>query len=116
MHSISAEGLVKAWPAMDTPALLGRDLSIIPRVLKALQFLEPSEAASKESSNTIFYPQDFIPKDCPEQVEAMKTFIDDMCRFGGRRQESISIREDWEKTAPVDEKDLQQYFYNVSIG
>lgn len=116
MHSISAEGLIKAWPAMDTPALLGRDVSVFPRVLKVLQSQQPNEPASKDSSDTVFYPQAFILEDCPEQVEAMESFIDDMCNFGGFRQEKFSIRDDWQKTAPVEEKNLQQYLYNVSTG
>lgn len=65
-HSISTEGLVKDWPAMDTPALLGRDLLIFPKVLKALQFDEPIESSSKKPSFKIFYPRDFIPEDSPE--------------------------------------------------
>lgn len=98
---------------MDTPALLGRDRLVFPKVLKALQLHEPVDSSTNRPSFTIFYPHDFIPEDSPEQVEAMESFIEDMCRMGGCRQQKISIREDWQKTAPVEEKNLQQYLYNV---
>ena len=107
---------MNAWPAFDTPALIGRDLLTFPRVLKALQLKEPVEGSSNQSSFEILYPRDFMPRNSPEQVDAMEHFLDDMCKFGGGMyHRTISIREDWQKTAPVEEKDPQEYLYNVSI-
>ena len=114
-HSISTEGLVKAWPAMDTPALLGRDLLTFPKVLKVMQFAEPTISYSKKPSFEILYPRDFMPEDSPEQVNAMEDFIEDMCKSGGCAHRQISIQEDWRKTAPVEEKEFQEYLRNVSF-
>lgn len=111
---MSTEGLIKDWPAVDAPALLGRDLSIFPSVLKALHVDEPIESSSKKPSFKIFYPKDFIPEDSPEQVDAMENFIYDMSKTGDCSHRKISIQEDWRKTAPVEEKDLQEYLHNVS--
>lgn len=99
---------------MDTPALLGRDLSIFPSVLKALQSDEPIEPSSKKPPFKILYPSDFIPEDSPEQVDAMEEFIHDMSKPGDCTHQRISIQEDWRETAPVEEKDLQEYLHNVS--
>lgn len=115
-HSVSTEGLVKDWPAVDTPALLGRDLLTFPRVLKALQSEQLIESSSKKPSFEMLYPRDFIPEDSPEQANAMESFINHMCKFGGCSQRKISIWEDWQKTAPVEEKDLREYLHNVSVS
>ena len=56
-----------------------------------------------------------MPEGNPEQVNAMEEFIDDMSRFGGCTHRQVSIQEDWQKTAPVEEKDLQVYLHNVSF-
>lgn len=100
---------------MDTPALLGRDLSTFPKVLKVLQLAELATSDSKKPPFEILYPRDFMPKDSPEQVNAMKEFIEDMSKSGGCTHRQISIQEDWKKTAPVEEKDLQEYLRNVSF-
>lgn len=100
---------------MDTPALLSRDLSIFPRVLEALQPTAPIQN-SKKGPFKILYPQDFIPDDSPEQVGAMEAFIQDISKSGDCTLQRISIREDWQKTAPVEEKDLREYLFNVRIG
>ena len=114
-HSISAEGLVKAWSAMDVPALLGRDLSIFPEVLKVLQSAKPILSDSEKPSFEILYPKDFMPNDSPEQVKVMEDFIEDMSTYGGCTHRQISLQEDWQKTAPVEEKNLQKYLCNVSF-
>lgn len=114
-HSIPTEDLVKAWPAVDTPALLGRDLLTFPRVLKALQIDEQLKSSLKNPSFRIFYPRDFIPEDIPEQADAMENFLYDMSKSGEFLHQRVSIQEDWKKTAPVEEKDLQEYLHNVSI-
>lgn len=46
----------------------------------------------------------------------MTNFIYDMSKSGECQHQKISIQEDWEKTAPVEEKDLQKYLHNVSIS
>ena len=112
-HSLSTEGLVNAWSAVDTPALLGRDLTTFPKLLKVLQLTEPIASESKKASFEMLYPKDFMPEGYAEQVSAMEDFIDDMSRFGGCTHRQISIYEDWKKTAPVEEKDLHAYLHNV---
>lgn len=97
---------------MDTPALLGRDISIFPKVLEVLQLAKPM-TNSKKGSFKVLYPQDFIPEDSPQQVHAMKAFIQDISNFGDCTLHRISIANDWQKTAPVEEKDLRKYFFNV---
>lgn len=99
---------------MDTPALLGRDLSIFPKVLKALEFHQPIEPASKKLPYTIFYPSDFIPTDSPEQATAMENFIYDMSQGEEGCHQKISIQGDWKQTAPVEEKNLHEYLHHVS--
>ena len=56
-----------------------------------------------------------MPKGSPEQVKAMEDFIEDLSTYGGCTHRQISIQQDWQKTAPVEEKDLQEYLYNVSL-
>ena len=100
---------------MDTPALLGRDLLKFPKVLKVLQLAEPIISHSKKPSFEIVYPRDFMPEDSPEQVHATEGFIEDMSKAGGCTHRQVSIQEDWQKTAPAEEKDLQKYLYYVSF-
>ncbi|KAJ5753679.1 uncharacterized protein N7511_007832 [Penicillium nucicola] len=114
-NSISGEGLVKAWPAFDTPAWMGRDLEMFPHILRALHLPGPKAEFSKESSVEILYPTDFIPDNSPGQEQAMVDFIEDLTKSTGCDHRRISIKEDWQKTAPVAEKDLQQYLYNTTL-
>lgn len=100
---------------MDTPAWFGRDLQTFPDVLGALRLAESEPGSSMEPPLEILYPSDFMPEDSPEQVQAMEDFIKDMVKSMGCTYRKISIREDWQKTAPVEEKDLRQYLYNVSF-
>lgn len=107
--------MVKAWSAMDTPALLGRDLLTFPKVLKVLQLAEPILPYPKKPLREILYPKDFMPEDSPEQVRAMQDFIEDIGKAGGYTHRQISIQKDWQKTSPVEEKDLQEYLHYVSF-
>lgn len=45
----------------------------------------------------------------------MENFLDSISKATRRIYQSISIHEDWRKTAPVEEKDLHQYLYNVGV-
>jgi len=106
---------VKAWPAFDTPTWFGRDLSLFPDVLRSLQPDAP--ASSNGKPKHIFYPRDFALQDThPEQIEAVGEFIKDIANASGCTYSSISIHDDWKATAPVEEKDLQQYLCNVRSG
>jgi hypothetical protein len=105
---------VKAWPEVDTPGWLGRDLKMFPKVLSVLRLVEPQLPESKKVPLEILYPSDFIPKDSPEQVNAMEDFIKDMAEATGGLLRRVSIEEDWKEAAPVGETDLREYLYNVS--
>ena len=111
--SIPGEGLVKAWPALDTPAWFGRDLGMFPDVLSVLRQAESEPQTPKEPPFEILYPTDFIPEQNPEQVKAMEDFINDMAQSTKSSYRRISIRDDWQETVPVEEKDLRKYLYNV---
>lgn len=93
--------MVKAWSAMDTPALLARDLLTFPKVLKVLQLAEPVLPYPKKPSHEILYPRDFMPEDSPEQVSAMQDFVEDMSQYGGYNHRQISIQNDCQETSPV---------------
>ncbi|PCH02332.1 Amidase [Penicillium occitanis (nom. inval.)] len=114
--AISSNGLVKAWPEMDTPGLLGRDREIFPDVFRDLN---PSSAEQESRGHLhgdpleILCQTDFVPQDNPEQIGAMENFLDSISKATGRIYRSISIHEDWRKTAPVEEEDLHQYLYNL---
>jgi neutral trehalase len=94
---------------------MGRDLGIFPHILRALHLSGPkAEPEFAEKSHVeILYPTDFIPKDSPDQEQAMEDLIEDMVESSGCAYRKISIKEDWRKTSSVGEKDLQQYLYNV---
>ena len=112
--SIPGKGLVKAWPAVDTTAWFGRDLGTFPDVLSVLRQAESESQAPQEPPFEILYPTDFIPEENPEQVKAMEDFIKDMTQSTKCTYRKISIRDDWQETAPVEEKDLRKYLYDVS--
>ncbi|KAL8782227.1 MAG: hypothetical protein Q9213_005593 [Squamulea squamosa] len=114
-HTISTEGLVKAWPDVDVPAILGRDVTIFPRVLKVLHLANRTTSSPKNQSFEVLYPQDFIPEDSPEQINAMKAFIEDISKSDECTLREISIHEDWQRTAPVEGKDLRQYLYYLTF-
>ncbi|KAF2497086.1 hypothetical protein BU16DRAFT_560399 [Lophium mytilinum] len=59
----------------------------------------------------ILYPIDFIPENHTEQVDLMEHFLKDVGHSMKCTHRRISIREDWRKSAPVDEKDLTKYLY-----
>ena len=105
---------MRAWDFVDTPALLGKDLSIFEKVLSTLHPSKGTNSSLMKRPYKILYPQDFLPQDASNQVDAMESFINDICDTEGCCSQKISIWEDWRKTAPVEEKDLHQYLYNVS--
>ena len=100
---------------MDVPALLGRDIPILLKVLKVLQLAKPISSKSKKPSFEMLDPKDFMLGDSPKQVKAMEDFNEDMSTCGGCAQRYIFLPEDWQQTAPVEEKDLQEFLYNVSF-
>ncbi|KAI3337277.1 amidase signature enzyme [Xylariaceae sp. AK1471] len=111
-HSISNDGMVQAWPEFDTPAWIGRDLETFPDILHVLS--EIPETAENSSVPLILYPTDFIPLESPEQVSAMEYFLESIEKSTGSKCKMISIHDDWSKTAPVEEKDLHQYLYELT--
>jgi len=100
---------------MDTPGWLGRNLEDFPRVLNALS-LDMKEPRPYPTALPveILYPSDFTPDNSPEQIQAMKDFLSDITAATGTTWRNVSIKDDWRRTAPVDEKDLNQYLYYVS--
>lgn len=106
---------MKVWPAVDTPAWVGRDLNIFPDVLSVLRPPEREARSLKNNTVEILYPIDFMPEHCPEQVKAMKGFIEDLEKSPGCTYRQISIKEDWQRTAPVEEKNLHEYLYSVGF-
>ncbi|KAL6714329.1 hypothetical protein ACLMJK_007752 [Lecanora helva] len=73
---------------------------------------EPGKPYSRKPFPEILYPKDFMPRDYPEQVDAMKSLIEDSSKSSGVAYREISIEEDWRESAPVAEKDLKEYLYN----
>jgi hypothetical protein len=99
---------------MDTPGLLARDLEIFPNALQVLRDSGGSEPDyAPADSLEILYPIDFLPADDPTQLKAMDEFLKDLSSSTCSVLRQISIHEDWQKSAPVEEKDLHQYLYNV---
>lgn len=62
----------------------------------------------------ILYPSDFTPDESPEQIQAMEDFLSDITAATASTWRKVSIKDDWWRTAPVDETDLNQYLYYVS--
>ena len=54
-----------------------------------------------------------MPEDSPVQLQAMEDFLNDLAKSMGCKYRKISIEGDWRKTAPVEEKDLQQFLFNA---
>ncbi len=99
---------------MVTPGWIGRDLQIFPDILSAIRLPDWYSENAKESAFEIMYPLDFVPEDSPEQVQAMEEFIEDIVNSTGCNYRKVSIKDDWKMTAPVEEKNLKKYLYNVS--
>jgi hypothetical protein len=99
---------------MDTPGWLGRDLEIFPHLLKTLRLDQPKPQQPKESPYEILYPSDFMPEDNANQVQMMEHFIADISKAMGCTHRKISLQNDWRVSAQVEEKNLQQYLYNIS--
>ncbi|RHZ70336.1 hypothetical protein CDV55_108201 [Aspergillus turcosus] len=115
IDSMPGDGLVKAWPDMDTPAWFGRDLQAFPEVFRVLHGFDGAESNfSNEAPLEILYPSDFLPTDDPEQLKAMESFLEDITKGTGCSYRQISIGKEWQNTAPVEEKDLHQYLYNLT--
>lgn len=113
--TISDDGLVHAWAAMDTPGWLGRNIEDFPRVLATLSLdMKQPQTSPTSLPVEVLYPGDFVPEDSPEQTHAMENFLSDITSATGGTWRKVSIKDDWQMTAPVDEKDLDQYLYHVS--
>lgn len=105
--------MVEAWPAIGTATWFGRDLAIFSDVLDILREEKSSPVPSIPPRVEILYPIDFIPEENAEQVKAMNNFIRDITKSTGCTSRHISIGEDWLFSGPVQEKDLNQYLFNV---
>lgn len=102
---------------MDTPGWLGRNLEDFPRVLNALSLdMKEHKPFPTVLPVEILYPSDFTPNNSPEQIQAMKDFLSDITAATDSTWRSVSIKDDWRRTAPVDEKDLNQYLYYVRLS
>ena len=86
---------------------------MFPHILSVLSQAELGPETGKEPPFEILYPTDFMPTDNPEQLKAMEHFIKDLAQSTGCTYRQISIRDEWRETAPVEEKDLRNYLYNV---
>ncbi|KAK2737897.1 hypothetical protein FQN57_007348 [Myotisia sp. PD_48] len=110
---ISGDGLLKAWPVMDTPGWLARDLRIFPGIFEALNSGEATNSVTGDILE-ILYITDFLPVDNPTQLKAMDDFLDDISRASGSPHRKVSILEDWQKSTPVEEKNLHRYLHNLT--
>ncbi|PWY85828.1 amidase signature enzyme [Aspergillus sclerotioniger CBS 115572] len=114
--AVSGEGLVNAWPDMDTVAWVGRDLKMFPDVFRVLANSWATAKGgnfSSEDSIEILYPSDFLPGNS-EQSRVTEDFLAQITSATGGSFRPISIHDDWRNTAPVEEKDLRQYLYNLT--
>ncbi|KAI1258681.1 amidase signature domain-containing protein [Xylariaceae sp. FL1019] len=116
LQTVSNEGMVHAWEAFDTPGWIGRDLNIFPDLIRVLSDASSEESPEKSAAPlTILYPEDFLPLDSPDQVDAMKDFIHDAEKNKGYMHRMISIHDDWHSSSPVPNKDLRDYLYNMTL-
>lgn len=76
---VDSEGLVKAWPAMDTPALLGRNLMDFPEVMQVLS-ARTAKIRAESKPTQILYAEDFIPEENTEQSTAIIGFLEDLIK------------------------------------
>ena len=86
---------------------------MFPDVLSVLRQAEPEPQTPKEPPFEILYQIDFMPKENLEQVKAMEDFLKDITKSAQCTCRQIAILDDWLETAPVEEKDLREYLYNV---
>ncbi|PYI09918.1 hypothetical protein BO78DRAFT_467417 [Aspergillus sclerotiicarbonarius CBS 121057] len=102
---------------MDTSAWMGRDLQMFPAVCRLLhsntRMAEIYRSLPIEGPVEILYPTDFFP-DNSEQLQVTQDFLAPVTRATGSSFRQIPIHEDWRETAPVEEKDLHQYLYNLT--
>jgi hypothetical protein len=112
---ISSEGLMKAWPGMDTPGWLGRDLGLFPTVLKTVRESSAVVASFRTETVEILCPIDFSLGIDATQNSAFDAFLDDVFKQTGIQHRKISIKDDWRTSPPVDEKDLDIYLKEVGI-
>ena len=86
---------------------------MFPDVFSVLRQAEWEPEKPHEPPFEILYPTDFIPEENDQQVKAMEDFIKDMSQSTNCTYRKISIRDEWQETAPVEEKDLRKYLYCV---
>ncbi|KAL9049449.1 MAG: hypothetical protein Q9162_007216 [Coniocarpon cinnabarinum] len=113
-NSISKEGLVDAWPAMDTPAWFGRDLGLFPAILDALSADKPASGMMRSSGVDVICPTDLIADPHPKQMKEFQKFLDDITKVTGQAPRYVSFNEDWKNSAPVENTDLNHYLHNTT--
>ncbi|KAL9080628.1 MAG: hypothetical protein Q9159_007560 [Coniocarpon cinnabarinum] len=113
-NSISKEGLVDAWPAMDTPAWFGRDLGLFPAILDALSADKPASGMMSSSGVDVICPTDLIADPHPKQMKEFQKFLDDITKVTGQAPRYVSVNEDWKNSALVENTDLNHYLHNTT--
>ena len=111
---VDLDGIVKTYPAFDTPCVFARDLAIIKHVLEAwVPNTTPTGAAGPEKQQfEIIYPVDYFPVANEDQQDLIEKFVDDVRCFLGATVTKLSIRESWKTSHPPDTPDNIDTFLN----
>lgn len=98
---------------MDVPAWFARDLTIFPQVLDALKLYDHQSSGGEQRQIEILYIEDFIPEGNIGQQDAVTDFLRSIESAVKAPIRRINIHNAWRNSAPVDEKDLRQFLYEV---
>ncbi|OJJ41891.1 hypothetical protein ASPWEDRAFT_35510 [Aspergillus wentii DTO 134E9] len=111
---ISNAGCKGVYPAFDTPALLGRDLTLFDRFLSAWNTTSRPLITSSTRPR-VLYPKDFLPTNNQEQLKILDTFAERLSLALGSELEHMSIAEAWAEDSPEGDGNLDTYLFNVCI-
>ncbi|KAF2676242.1 amidase signature enzyme [Lentithecium fluviatile CBS 122367] len=111
--AISTDGVVSVYPGFDTPGLLGRDLGRFHGFMS--HWYGEAMVKISISSPKIVIPTDFLPESNSAQLRLFDGFVQDLEHSLDTVAQRRSIAEEWSKSAPVDERDLNVYLQNATL-
>ena len=109
--AISANGVFHVYPGYETVGLMGRDLTKFHDFTAV--WLGENATTKTIRSPKIIVPTDFFNNVSTITTAVINSFITDLERSLNTVADRVSIADVWSKSAPVNEKNITTYLYNV---
>ena len=119
---VSLDGMWPTFLPFDTPVILSRDLANIAKIAPVwcdfpLSAPQPLHPKMPRKPLTIYYPEDYLPKDNQEHLQQLDSFVEDLKDATDGTVERFSISQKWQDSCPegCEGQDLEDFLRDVVV-